>query len=486
LAAGSLPAPSGFSRSRWIAERRSQVRFDGGVLPARAETFENLTWEMPRPPRGVPPGPPNVRVSEDILAPDPTSAAQPETEAETFVAQPPGSDNTILAAYQEDRFSNGGARALTAALSRDGGKTWSETLLPGLTQASGGPWERASDPWVAFGADGRAYYASLVFNESNVDNGVDLSVSSDGGHTWQAPSEVHRVQNGDFDDKEAVAVDSGASSPFHGRVYVCWDTVTNDSRQVLRVSSSDNGVAFTPALDVSADGVNIGCVPLVGPDGTAYLLWQNFGPSNQGAGATVISRSTDGGASWSIPTTVALQNSVGVQGLRSGDGLPAAAVDAHSGRLWVAWTDSALTRNVDQIVVSSSSNRGQSWSAPLRVSDGPDNAPAFNPAIAVNGAGLVGVAYSTLRNDPARRFLVDEYLAVTDVHGVFQRSQRQTTKSFDVRYAALADGFFLGDYEGLAAGATTFRPIWVGTNAPSRLNPRLKQPDVYAVTPPRR
>src|ERR1700681_544188 len=87
LVAGSEPAEHSFSRSRWIAARSHQMRFDGGVLPASAEAFRGLSYDAARPRRGVPPGPPNVRISKDILPPDLRSGAQPETETECFVVQ---------------------------------------------------------------------------------------------------------------------------------------------------------------------------------------------------------------------------------------------------------------------------------------------------------------------------------------------------------------------------------------------------------------
>lgn len=480
LLAGDRPGEPRFSRSRWITERRERARFDGGALPASAEAFAGLSLAPARPATPVRPGPPNVRISEDILPGD-LSAAQPETEAEPFFAQSPVDPNTLLAGYQEDRFSDGGARALTAAISTDRGATWAETLLPGLTRASGGAWQRASDPWVAYGPDGRAYYVSIAFNETEPDNGVFLSASDDGGHTWRPPATVHQIDNGDFDDKEAVAVDAAADSPYRGRIYVGWDTVTNDGRQILRASTSDDGATFSPVRDVYDAGANLGCLPVVGPGGTAYLVWVSLRRANS---PLLVSRSIDGGSSWSTPTTIATQRSRGVPHLRTGEGLPAAAVDPHSGRLYVVWTDERFTPGTDQVVLSSSSDDGSTWTAPVRVSDGPNNAPAFTPAVAVSAQGRVGVAYSTLRNDPSRSYLVDEYLTTTNSRGAFQHARRMSTRSFDARFAAIADGFFLGDYQGLVAGPTQFRALWVGTAADSLLHPGAKQPDAWTTAAP--
>ena len=136
-------APQTFSRSAWITAQRRWARFDGGLEPptagARAELLQTLAGRSNRRPRPTPGGPPNLRISEDILEADLASAAQPETEAEPSLAADPGDEGHLVAGYQEDRFEDGGARALTVATSFDTGQHWQEGLLPNLTRTAGGP-----------------------------------------------------------------------------------------------------------------------------------------------------------------------------------------------------------------------------------------------------------------------------------------------------------------------------------------------------------
>jgi hypothetical protein len=99
--------------------------------------------------------------------------------------------------------------------------------------------------------------------------------------------------------------------------------------------------------------------------------------------------------------------------------------------------------------------------------------------VAVTPEGWVGVAYYSLRNSPSR-VLVDEYLAVSRSGGqTFAKSQRLTASSWDLRFAATSDGFFLGDYQGLATSSKTFYPLWIGTFGVSRLDPPARQPDAF-------
>lgn len=472
-----------FSRSRWIEEQQAWgARFSGGVLPADRAGLQELADSLATMAPPAKAAVKHVRISQDILGPD-ILPAEPETQAEPFVALNPERETHLLAGYQEGRFESGGARALTWAVSFNGGKSWSEGLLPGLTPASGGPFERATDPWVAFGPGGRAYYVSLAFNERNPDNGIFVSASADGGLTWDPPVAV-RTDTRDFNDKEAMAVDTWPDSPYRGRVYVGWDTVTADERQPLRFAySADGGLSFSPPATVYDEGASIGAFPVVAPGGVVHLIWANyfsFGTPRQSA-RLLAARSMDGGETWSAPVVVSDLQPAGVEGLRVGEGLPAAAVHPRMGDLYVVWQDARFSFGVDQVVLSRSTDGGETWSAPRLVSDGPRNAPNFTPAVAVNANGVVGVAYYSLRNDPSRRFLVDEYLAVSRDRGRrFARSLRVSPSSWDVRFAAFSRGLFLGDYQGLAAARQMFHPLWVATFDTSRVDPPARQPDAFS------
>jgi hypothetical protein len=48
-----------------------------------------------------------------------------------------------------------------------------------------------------------------------------------------------------------------------------------------------------------------------------------------------------------------------------------------------------------------------------------------------------------------------------------------------VRFAAVAGEYFLGDYQGLAAGKKLFYALWVATPERSRLDPSDRQPDAF-------
>lgn len=473
-----------FSRSAWIEHNwRRGVEFSGGVIPQG-------DWQpAPRGDRFTPAARADAartkrprRVNGDLLEME--DHPQPGTQAEPYLHANPRNPRHLIAGWQENRFEDGGAQALNVAVSVDGGRTWNESVLPGLTLIGGGPWDRASDPWVEFGPDGDVYFASLVLNETNPDNAILVSRSADGGFTWGDPVEVASSRV-DFNDKEALTVDTFADSRYRGRIYVAWDINVADasgqdviSQDLVVARSNDGGASYKTARLVRRGQTNIGAVPRVGPDGTVYLVWAG----RRGGDDTLrlyFSRSRNGGRRWSAPRTIGILGSGGVPDIRSGDILPSFAIDAASGHQYLVWQDSRWS-GVDQITFMRSNDDGATWSVPKLVSAAPPEAATFTTSVAVNGLGQVAVSYYSLENDPGRAFLVDRFLRISDDGGAsFGPAIRATRRTFDIRFAAVARGYFLGDYVGLAGADKHFYLLWVDTRKRSSTLGG-KQPDVWS------
>src|SRR5213592_3492984 len=95
----------------------------------------------------------NVALTQVSSDPYTNSTSQHATEVEpdTFAHH-----GTVIATFQVGRFFNGGATNIGFVRSGDGGATWGAPgFLPGMTftsGATGSPYERVSDPSVAYDA----------------------------------------------------------------------------------------------------------------------------------------------------------------------------------------------------------------------------------------------------------------------------------------------------------------------------------------------
>jgi hypothetical protein len=453
----------------------------------------------------------------------------PDAEVEPQVAVNPANPSNIIGAWQQDRWSNGGARGLVAGFSTNGGKTWGQSQLPFSGCAAnpvsdpftGTPYNRASDPWVSIGPDGTAYAVALDATETTVsgggnnDTGVAAATSTNGGRTWDNASLIKSDQGTSpvfeftqfFNDKESVTAD-----PIHaGTAYVVWDRLKAPSHSpdaALRAhafrgptwfaKTTDGGKTWTGTRAIFDPGQNsqtIGNVIVVNhTTGVLYDFFEQFqttgSPKFTPRGVSVgFVSSSDGGTTWSGPTTVATQQFVTDTdpntgaALRTGEGLPSAAIDPSTGQLYVVWSDNRFTGTINQIVITTSTDGGTTWTKPAAISTA-TGTPAFTPTVAVNSKGVVGVTYYDLRNLQAgdtTTLPTDYWFTASSDHGTTFGDETHIAGSFDLLTAPNSGGFFVGDYEALGVSGTAFVPFFVQAE-PSATTPPT---DVFtnSVTP---
>jgi len=357
---------------------------------------------------------------------------------------------------------------------------------------------------------------------------VVANTSTDGGLSWSAPSVLIRDTRANvIDDKESVTADP--TRP--GHAYAVWDVLIGPNMSVeadlhaaaftdftLFSRTTDFGVTWSPArvINTSANptGQNnqtIGNVIVVDPrNGTLYNFFNqifNTG-SNQGGnpgGAhrnnVAFQKSTDAGDTWSPAQIIAPLESVGVADpnnvdprtneppapLRTGDILPTPAIDPQTGDLYVVWQDARFSGH-DEIVISTSSDGGATWTAPKRIST-PTGQPAFTAAVAVSSTGSIGVTYyqlepTALGSMPTNYFIKEfSRAAITSSNSQSIDSGVTATAvagPFNMLDAPFAVGYFTGDYMALATADGSFRPVFVQGACGESLSCRA----LTAVTPP--
>jgi hypothetical protein len=435
------------------------------------------------------------------------------SEVEPWIDVNPSNTSNMIGIWQQDRWSNGGARGNVAALTTNGGASWSlagnlkTSLCTGGTAGNHGNYQRATDPWVTFGPSGIAYQLSLSFNDvappfttSDFDHALLASRSLDGGVTWSDPFVVIRdTAPTVFNDKQSITADP--TNP--NFVYAAWDRLVfpGSERASVQASfrtssfsgpfwfarSTNAGVTWEPARQIYDPGQRdqtIGNQIVVQPDGTLVNIFVEFNDENakkrRGAFVRVL-RSTDRGTTWSGPFTIARLGTIAITDpetgdpVRTGEIIPDIAVDATSGRLYAVWQDASFNGGAaDAIAFSQSLDGGVTWSTPIKVNQTPTNIPtgnqqAFTASVDVSANGAVSVTYYDFRSNTDAPPLLTEYFIV-HCHPATQAcassaswvatEQVLTTAPFDMRNAPNAGGFFTGDYEGLANAGNDFTPFF--------------------------
>jgi len=328
---------------------------------------------------------PLTQVSSDPYT-NTTSQHKTEVEPDTF-----SFGSTIVSAFQVGRFTDGGGSNIGFATSTNGGSTWTNGFLPGITKIVNptNPDDRVSDPSVAFDAKHNVWLISSLPIIGTNGAGVIVNRSTDGGLTWGNPVTIASASG---TDKNWTVCDNTATSPFFGRCYTEWDD--NGAGNVIKMSTStDGGLTWGPALNTANNATGIGGQPVVQPNGTVVVPIDN---ANETAVLSFVS--TNGGASWGSTVTVAtIRKHTVAGGLRTGP-LPSAEIDG-AGKVFVVWQDCRFRSNCrsNDIVMSTSTN-GTSWSSVVRIPIDATTSTVdhFIPGLAVDRATSGSTAHLVL------------------------------------------------------------------------------------------
>lgn len=389
-------------------------------------------------------------------------------QIETSIAVNPTNPRNLVAGYI-DSFHCG------VAWSDDGGATWTTDVLTESTEAA---FQLAGDPVVDFDAAGIAYYLCMNTANSNAKKSQYVYRSTDGGATWNEANPALAISPTFADhDKGGLVVDDRPSSPYFGNVYVAATDLTNG--QIRFARSTDGATSFSTPLIVNDADIGFAVSLAVGADGAVYAAWE----VEQSSGVSVavrVDRSDDGGQNFGALTGgvdhVIRNVGVTLGGVRPvppvgtvpgrGNGFPSIGTHPTNPSLvYAVWAEAGPGADDSDIMFSRSTDRGETWSTPVRVNvdvDPPgDFSSQFWPTMAVDPVdGDINIIWYSDQNDPDRTDgtpLVDLYFTRSSNAGVgFETPIRATT-------SPSRPGGFFGDYLGIDAYGGVAHPIWVDT-----------------------
>ncbi len=269
-------------------------------------------------------------------------------------------------------------------ISNDSGVTWGS---PTVIYPAGSTSYQVDAQIVVDPEDGQTVYAAWLQNNKS---DILVGKSTDHGLTWTF---VTADSTNAGTDKPILAV--------RGQdVYVAY----THSQTVFVTYSHNGGATFTEVkMNQNAKlGWSLGGGGTVTPNGNVYFSWDGY-EQNGGAKGNVnlyVSKSTDGGATW---TTKTLDVSKAPPDCSAFDcgwaflGAAATMTSDSSGNLYALWNAGSTAKGPERIYFAKSSNGGGTWSTKVDVSLAPAGTHHAFPAIAAAGNGDVRIAWMDAR-----------------------------------------------------------------------------------------
>ena len=337
-----------------------------GSTHVNAEILPQHT--LPRVDRSVPAN----QVTPPAMAP--SAAVQPDidvnvsnlmgNESEVSIdVNPTNANNRVIVGHAPD------FNTMNTFFTLDGGQTWTLVALGNMQDGLTSTFR--FDPTVAFDDNGNVYVAYGVRTAVPGGGGatqrtIVVCRSTNGGQTYPQCTQVATTIDIDTDgdgiandlpgnDKWHLATGPDPVTPTQQNVYIAWTQNvtegTNIDQRIVVSRSIDGGATFSVPVIVADDaisGIDRGLFadPAVGPNGELYVAWHDFG-DNQ----ILVDVSLDGGVTFG---TDSLVTNIGFSGLteqippqpdREVPVGPTIDVDRSggpfNGRLYVAYTDVA-------------------------------------------------------------------------------------------------------------------------------------------------
>jgi hypothetical protein len=273
-------------------------------------------------------------------------------------------------------------------------------------------------------------------------NAIELVRSDDGGTTWSAPVAVQEICGFvSFVQGSQVAVGP------NGEVYVAWEQITDLIREIDIRKSTDKGLTFGDIVKVDD----------VTPVGDGFLLQGAFRSLSE-LPSLAVDRSAGKGKHGSV------------------------YIAWHDARKLVVQDPIAGRYGFADVLLSRSTDGGATWSSPVRVNDNTEPSPSglgtdqYQPGIAVDHTGTVGICFYDRRED-ANNFLIDRFCAASTDAGASWHNTQITAKSFAAVPGQdfLINPVYMGDYDSLATDFTKLNSGFIGAwGDNSRGNPDVK------------
>lgn len=273
---------------------------------------------------------------------------------------------------------------LLLQISADHGATWGP---PAILYPGGRTTGQCDAQVVVDPVDGRTVYAAWLQNGKAK---IAVGKSTDFGASWNV---VIANDTNAGTDKPILAA--------RGQdVYVSY----NHSQSAYAAVSHDGGATFTQIkINQNAKlGWSLPGGSAITPGGAVFFSWAGYEQSGGAKGDVnlYVSRSTDGGASWTTKLLDVSRAPPDCPAMACGWaylGAQAVMASDANGDLYALWNAGSSAKRPARIYFAASTNGGDSWSPKAEVSTAPAGTHHNFPAIAATGDGDVRISWMDAR-----------------------------------------------------------------------------------------
>ena len=365
--------------------------------------------------------PANIRANQDCTL---------RRQAEEQLAVNPTDPHNIVVGQNDSRV---GYNQTGVDYTTNNAANWGDYSVPTrFTACDGYGYDAFSDPALAINSSGSMSYVAVGFDVFNATSGLAYWSGGYKGSSLHSPtSEYSATPSIIYDncsdptkspDKQFVTTDN-SGGPNDGNIYVTFTLFQSDasgnylSSPIYFSKSTDGGLSWSPIKAISGISSTVcvhgdffdqnanphacnfdqGSIPVVGPDGTINVAFNNCNTEDAAASGIGICqqlfvKSTDGGSTWSKPVKIGddyAQQPLNLGQLGAGcpfgrqclppngyrmNDFPAMGIDDNTGKLGVFWSDfrngcnpqfgcSGTPNSNQDVVASVSTNGGATWGA---------------------------------------------------------------------------------------------------------------------------
>ena len=380
----------------------------------------------------------------------------------------PKSPNIMVSSFVNEKTmqtSGTKTRQSKIYLSRNFGKTWSTRNIKSKYGDFG-------DPCIIADNSGYFYYFHLSDPKKMGWGGnmvMDRIVCqrSLNGKSWNRGSSIG------LNPPKKHEKPWGAFDEISGRIYTTWTQYDNyastnpqDSANIMLSFSDDRGLTWMPSVRINQYGGNclggsetpIGATPTAGPEQEVYVSWAYDEK-------IYIDRSLDGGVTWLKKDIVVAEQLGGwqlnVPGFGKAAGAPVSGCDIsygdYHGTIYVNWSDQRNGEHDTDVWISKSSDKGSSWSDPVRVNNDVVSMmgrhQCYNWMAVDPITGHIYIVFYDRRDHDDLK--TDVYLAISTDGGETFTNEKISQKSFEPD-----SDIYMGDYINISAYGGFVRPVW--------------------------